>query len=198
MHAGFGPNCDAEHRGKVLFTIQTFRGLGTFLDLRSIVYNPSAIHLMNNQSMEADFSSYHVGNDQAEPNAEQILEGSVSKDQSLEQVREILFGAEKRRSEHERRALDQKLRERIETLEADYERRFEKLAQELQQRFEKSCALLEAETAARREALLVQHEDLIAQLSTTAKLLGQAKTDRDELAGLLEGVAERLRTAAVA
>jgi predicted nucleic acid-binding protein len=153
---------------------------------------------MNNQSMEADFSSYHVGNDQAEPNAEQILEGSVSKDQSLEQVREILFGAEKRRSEHERRALDQKLRERIETLEADYERRFEKLAQELQQRFEKSCALLEAETAARREALLVQHEDLIAQLSTTAKLLGQAKTDRDELAGLLEGVAERLRTAAVA
>jgi hypothetical protein len=152
---------------------------------------------MNKQSMEADFSSSHVGNDRGERHAEEILEGAVPTDQSLEQVREILFGAEKRRSEHERRALDQKLRERIEALEAGYERRFEKLAHELQLRFEKSCALLEAETAARREALLAQHEDLIAQLSSTAKLLGQAKTDREELAGLLEGVAERLRTSAV-
>jgi hypothetical protein len=124
-----------------------------------------------------------------------ILEGPVARDQSLEQVREILFGAESRRADAERRALDDKTNDRFGRLEAEHERRFEKLMQELVQRFERTCAMLETETNERRDAMRIQHDGLIARLEKAATALGQAKTDREELAGLLTEVASRLRSA---
>jgi hypothetical protein len=135
---------------------------------------------------------------QDETDAQSILEGPVARDQSLEQVREILFGAESRRAEAERRALDDKTSERFGKLEAEHERRFEKLMQELVQRFETTCAMLEAEANERRDAMRIQQGELIARLEKAAATLGQAKTDRDELAGLLTEVASRLRSASVA
>jgi hypothetical protein len=130
--------------------------------------------------------------------AQSILEGPAARDPSLEQVREILFGAESRRAEAERRALDDKTSERFGKLEAEHERRFEKLMQELVQRFEKTCAMLEAEANERRDAMRIQQAELIARLEKAAASLGQAKTDREELAGLLTEVASRLRSASVA
>jgi hypothetical protein len=127
-----------------------------------------------------------------------ILEGPVGRDQSLEQVREILFGAESRRAEAERRALDDKTSERFGQLEAEHERRFEKLMQELVQRFERTCAMLEAEANERRNAMRIQQDELIARLEKAAASLGRAKTDREELAGLLTEVASRLRSASAA
>ena len=127
-----------------------------------------------------------------------ILEGPGARDQSLEQVREILFGAESRRAETERRALEDKTSERFGRLEAEHERRFEKLMQELVQRFEKSCAMLDAEANERREAMRTQQRELIARLEKAAATLGQAKTDREELAGLLTEVASRLRSVSMA
>ena len=47
-----------------------------------------------------------------EAGVEVILDGSAPSDNSLEQVREILFGAESRRAEAERRALDEQDHER--------------------------------------------------------------------------------------
>jgi hypothetical protein len=44
--------------------------------------------------------------------AEAILDGSAPNDHSLEQVREILFGAQSRRFEAERRALESNTTER--------------------------------------------------------------------------------------
>lgn len=108
-------------------------------------------------------------------------------------MREILFGAESRRSESERRALEGRVAERFGRLEAEHERRFEKLLQDLHQRFEKSCAMLETEAAERRESMKIQHDELIGRLERAASALGQAKTDREELAGLLNEVASRLR-----
>jgi len=84
--------------------------------------------------------------------AEAILDGTAPNDHSLEQVREILFGAQSRRFETERRALESKTTERFARLEAEYERRFEQLLRDLHQRFDKTCAMLEAESAERREA----------------------------------------------
>ena len=106
--------------------------------------------------------------------------------------------AESRRSETERRVMESKVAERFSKLEAEYERRFEKLLQDLHQRFEKSCAMLDAESAERREAMQIQHDELIARLEKAAHSLGHAKTDREELAGLLNEVANRLRAAAAA
>ncbi|MEP6548537.1 MAG: hypothetical protein ABJD53_13840 [Gammaproteobacteria bacterium] len=39
----------------------------------------------------------------------------------------------------------------------------------------------------------IQHDELIGRLERAASALGQAKTDREELAGLLNEVASRLR-----
>jgi hypothetical protein len=130
--------------------------------------------------------------------AEAILEGTEPSDHSLEQVREILFGAESRRSETQRRALESKVAERFDRLEAEYERRFERLLQDLHQRFDKNCAMLEAESAERREALRIQHDKLVARLEAAAESISQTKTDRQELADLLNDVASRLRAASAA
>ena len=92
-------------------------------------------------------------------------------------------------------ALESQVAERFGRLEADFERRFEKLLQELHQRFEKACALLEAETAERRKALQSQHTQLSTRLEHAAQVLGAQKTSRDELASLLDDVANRLRAA---
>jgi|HubBroStandDraft_4_1064222.scaffolds.fasta_scaffold351075_2 hypothetical protein len=130
--------------------------------------------------------------------AEAILDGSAPNDHSLEQVREILFGAQSRRFEAERRALESKTTERFDRLEAEYERRFEQLLRDLHQRFDKTCAMLEAESAERREALRIQHDKLIARLEAAAESISQTKTDRQELADLLNDVASRLRAASTA
>jgi hypothetical protein len=154
---------------------------------------------MQKQAFETSSEHAHRnGASHDDAGAQAILEGSAVKDQSLEQVREILFGAESRRSETERRAMESKVAERFSKLEAEYERRFEKLLQDLHQRFEKSCAMLDAESAERREAMQSQHDELIARLEKAAHSLGHAKTDREELAGLLNEVANRLRAAAAA
>jgi hypothetical protein len=139
--------------------------------------------------------AYRMDAVHSEAEAQAILESSAAKDPSLEQVREILFGAESRRVESARRALESQVAERFGRLEADYERRFEKLLQELHQRFEKACALLEAETAERRKALQSQHTELSTRLEQAAQALGAQKTSRDELANLLDEVANRLRAA---
>jgi hypothetical protein len=44
----------------------------------------------------------------------------------------------------------------------------------------------------------IQQSELIARLEKAATTLGQAKTDREELAGLLSEVASRLRSASAA
>ena len=141
---------------------------------------------------------YSNGVNREDAGAQAILDGSEPNDHSLEQVREILFGAESRRSETERRALESKVTERFDRLEAEYERRFEKLLQDLHQRFDKNCAMLEAESAERREALRIQHDKLVARLEAAAESIGQTKTDRQELADLLNDVASRLRAASTA
>jgi len=127
--------------------------------------------------------------------ADAILESPIAKDPSLEQVREILFGAESRRAEAAREALESRIAERLGRLEGEYERRFEKLLRELQQRFEKAAAMLEAEATERRESIRKQHEAVTAQIQSAALSLNQTKTNRDELAGLLEDIANRLRAA---
>jgi hypothetical protein len=132
---------------------------------------------------------------QSEAEAESILESSAVKDPSLEQVREILFGDESRRVESARRALEAQVAERFGRLEAEYERRFDKLLQELHQRFEKACALLDAETTERRQTMQSQHTELSTRLEQAAQALGAQKTSRDELASLLDDVANRLRAA---
>jgi hypothetical protein len=40
----------------------------------------------------------------------------------------------------------------------------------------------------------MQHDELVGRMEHAASALGQAKTDREELAGLLNEVASRLRT----
>ena len=127
-----------------------------------------------------------------------ILDGSVPNDNSLAQVREILFGAQSRRFETEHRALESKTTERFARLEAEYERRLEQLLRDLHQRFDKTCAMLEAESAERREALQIQHDKLVARLEAAAESITQTKTDRQELADLLNDVASRLRAASTA
>jgi hypothetical protein len=147
---------------------------------------------MQNQALDSGLGHVLV-NGVGHDNDHAIFERSEGKDASLEQVREILFGAESRRSEAERRALEINVAERFARLEADYERRFEKLLQDLHQRFEKSCAMLEAESAERRQAMRIQHDELVAQLETAAQSLAHAKTGREELAAMLNDVANRLR-----
>jgi hypothetical protein len=149
---------------------------------------------MDDPAMEKG-RAYRMDSVHSEAEAQAILEGSAAKEPSLEQVREILFGAESRRSESARRALETEVAERFGRLEAEYERRFEKLLQELHQRFEKACAQLEAETAERRKALQAQHAELSMRLEQAAHALGAQKTSRDELASLLDEVANRLRAA---
>jgi len=149
---------------------------------------------MDDPAMEKG-RAYRMTAIQSEAEAQEILETSTAKEPSLEQVREILFGAESRRTESARRALESQVAERFGRLEAEYERRFEKLLQELHQRFEKACALLDAETAERREALRSQHTELSTRLEQAAQSLGAQKTSRDELASLLDEVANRLRAA---
>src|ERR1700744_1564402 len=119
---------------------------------------------------------YRIGGAAPDAEAEAILDGVTAREPSLEQVREILFGAESRRAESARRSLEAQVAERFGRLEAEYERRFEKLLQELHQRFEKSCALLEAETAERRKALQSQHTELSTRLEQAAEALGTQKT----------------------
>jgi signal transduction histidine kinase len=134
----------------------------------------------------------------AEIEVASILEGKVaaSQEPNLEQVREILFGAESRRSEAARRALEASTVEKFGRLEAEYERRFEALLRELQQRFDKACEMLEAETRERRRAAAEQHDELMKRLAAASEFLGQAKTSREELADLLTHVASHLRAAA--
>lgn len=131
----------------------------------------------------------------ADAMAEAILESGTARDPSLEQVREILFGAESRRVEAARVALEGRVAERFGRLEAEHERRFEKLLGELQQRFEKAATMLESEAAERRSSLQRQHAELMEQIESSAEALRQSKTNRDELADLLEDVASRLRAA---
>jgi uncharacterized protein YicC (UPF0701 family) len=138
---------------------------------------------------------YRIGGVAPDAEAEAILDGVTAREPSLEQVREILFGAESRRAEAARRALESKIAERLGRLEAEYERRFEKLLQDLQQRFDKACQLVEAESAERRKSIQTQHDELIARLERAADSLGHTKTSREELAGLLDDVATRLRAA---
>jgi NTP pyrophosphatase (non-canonical NTP hydrolase) len=154
---------------------------------------------MGDQVLETNAGrGYRNGAAHGEPDAHAILDGSQGNDHSLEQVREILFGAESRRSEAERCALEAKVAERFDKIEAEYERRFERLLQDLHQRFDRSCAMLEAESAERREAMRIQHDKLIMQLETAADSLGQTKTGREELADLLNDLANRLRAATAA
>jgi uncharacterized protein YicC (UPF0701 family) len=138
---------------------------------------------------------YRIGGVAPDAEAEAILDGVTAREPSLEQVREILFGAESRRAEAARRTLESKIAERLGRLEAEYERRFEKLLQDLQQRFDKACQLVEAESAERRESIQTQHDELIGRLERAADALSQTKTSREELAGLLDDVATRLRAA---
>jgi hypothetical protein len=137
-------------------------------------------------------------NDAGELEVEVILQGEAvsGKEPHLEQVREILFGAENRRAEAARRALESAVAERFARLEAEYERRFEVLLRELQLRFDNTCEKLDAETNERRKALAEQHQELTTRLADASELLGQAKTSREELADLLIHVANRLRAAA--
>lgn len=141
---------------------------------------------------------YRIDSVHADVEAAAILDGATvgAPEPSLQQVREILFGAESRRAEAARRALDLKMAERFGRLEAEYERRFEKLLQELQHRFESACEMVELESLARRQAMQAQHDLLISRLEQAANSLGQTKTSREELAGLLDDVATRLRAAA--
>jgi predicted transcriptional regulator len=147
---------------------------------------------MSDQSKGANQMSPSI---RADAMAEAILESSSAKDASLDQVREILFGAESRRVEAARVALEGRVVERFGRLEAEHERRFEKLLGELQQRFEKAATMLESEAAERRSSLQRQHAELMAQIESSAEALRQSKTNRDELAGLLEDLAGRLRAA---
>jgi hypothetical protein len=151
---------------------------------------------MSDQSSQK--GSGHLGQQlRADAMAEAILESAGAKEPSLEQVREILFGAESRRADAARVALEGRIAERFGRLEAEHERRFEKLLSELQQRFEKATSMLESEAAERRASLQKQHEQLMAQIESSAQALKQSKTNRDELAGLLEDLASRLRAAGV-
>jgi hypothetical protein len=134
----------------------------------------------------------------AEIEIEAILDGTSPQEPNLEQVREILFGAQSRRSEAARRALEAAVAERFGRLEAEHERRFEVLLKEMEQRFEKACRMLEVESAERRKAMQAQHLELTARLQEATQLLGQAKASREELADLLTDVATRLRVAASA
>jgi hypothetical protein len=127
--------------------------------------------------------------------AEAILESPATKEPNLEQVREILFGAETRRAEAARSALEGRTTERFARLEAEYERRFEKLLSDMQQRFEGVAAMLEAESIERRNSLQKQHEQLTERIQSAVQSLKESKTNRDELAGLLEDLASRLRSA---
>jgi hypothetical protein len=108
---------------------------------------------------------YHMGEIRSDADAEAILDGTGATEPSLEQVREILFGAQSRRSEAARRALESKMAERLGRLEADYERRFEKLLQDMQQRFDRLCELLELESRARQNALQTQHDELVDEVA---------------------------------
>jgi hypothetical protein len=134
----------------------------------------------------------------AEIEVEAILEAKVRdvKEPNLEQVREILFGAESRRAEGARKDLESAVEERFGRLEAEYERRFEVLLHRLEERFAKACEMLDAETRERQTALAKQHHELVTRLAHASALLGQAKTSREELAELLTDVANRLRAAA--
>jgi hypothetical protein len=134
----------------------------------------------------------------AEIEIEAILDGSSSQEPNLEQVREILFGAQSRRSEAARRSLEAAVAERFGRLEAEHERRFELLLRELEQRFEKASRMLQVESAERHKAMQAQHLELTGRLEEAALLLGQAKASREELADLLTDVATRLRAAASA
>lgn len=140
----------------------------------------------------------HMGQQlRADAMAETILETPPTKEPSLEQVREILFGAESRRADAARMALEERIAERFGRLEAEHERRFEKLLGEMQQRFEKTAALLEAEAVERRTSLQKQHAHLTEEIQSSVQSLKQSKTNRDELAGLLEDLAGRLRAASL-
>jgi two-component sensor histidine kinase len=134
----------------------------------------------------------------AEIEVEAILEPDAdeAKEPNLEQVREILFGAESRRAESARRELEGAVAERFGRLEAEYERRFELLLRQLEDRFARACEMLDAETRERRTALAEQHHELVTKLAHASTLLSQAKTSREELAELLTHVADRLRAAA--
>jgi len=98
----------------------------------------------------------------------------------------------------EREALAARVAEKFAALEATYERRFETLQNDLEQRHARACALLDAESAARRESMQRQYDELIGRLQNTADTLTQAKTSRVELADLLTEVADRLRAATAA
>jgi predicted nucleic acid-binding Zn-ribbon protein len=142
------------------------------------------------------------GEDRGAAAIDELLENAggaeAAPDRSLDQVREILFGAESRRTRAEREALAARVAEKFAALEASYERRFETLMRELEQRHERACALLDAESASRREAMQRQYDELIGRLHATADSLTQAKTSRVELADLLTEVADRLRAAMAA
>jgi len=139
-----------------------------------------------------------IGSSAIEALLESGAETDSGTDRSLDQVREILFGAESRRTRAEREALAARVAEKFAALEANYERRFEAMLRELEQRHERACTLLDAESAARRESMQRQYDELINRLQATADTLTQAKTSRVELADLLTEVADRLRAATAA
>jgi len=190
-------NCDAVHGALWEQDCDNTVGNPTLSSERNVPATQLNGVMMGEHILGANAGRGHsIGVNREDAAAHAILEGSPGPDHSLEQVREILFGAESRRSETERRALESKVAERFDRLEAEYERRFEKLLAELHQRFEKNCSMLEAEAAERREALRIQHDELVRRLEAAAELMRHTKTDRQELADLLTDVASRLRAAA--
>jgi exonuclease VII large subunit len=130
----------------------------------------------------------------SEAAADALLSGAAT-DRSLDQVREILFGAEARRVDRERRTLEEKVSERLVRLEAELERRYQQLCTDLQRRFDENCALLETEAAARRSSMQAQHDEFLARLKDAETALVRGKAGREELAGLLADVAQSLRSA---
>ncbi len=139
----------------------------------------------------SDPSSDHGFRDGESHNATTI--GSSAIDALLESGAETDSGTDRSLE-----ALAARVAEKFAALEANYERRFEAMLRELEQRHERACTLLDAESAARRESMQRQYDELINRLQTTADTLTQAKTSRVELADLLTEVADRLRAATAA
>jgi hypothetical protein len=115
---------------------------------------------------------------------------------SLDQVREILFGAEITRTETELRTLEKHVDMRFQQLEKALERRFEKQAGALEQKFNKLLTMLEAESSARQESISTQQAKQAAELKSVNQALLKSKTGRAELADLLADLSKRLKNAA--
>lgn len=115
---------------------------------------------------------------------------------SLDQVREILFGEKARQVETNQKNLEREFKDYLSRLEREFNKRFEAQSAALEKRFEKARALLQAESDARQEALEAVQTMLMLQLQEASQALTDSKSDREELAGLFTEVAQQLRKAA--